>query len=146
MDHPIPLSSEACRESRDVPGRSRTRLAKLGDPAYAAMSRDGARYLLSRFGIRPFVESDSEGSGLRFYAPSADARLRAAVLRAHACGVEWSRIDEVLVEERDDVETVADLLDQLEPERHEEATDDPPTSPSLDEKREAWLRLNRGFK
>jgi hypothetical protein len=26
------------------------------------MSRAGARYLLSRFGIRPFVEDNSEGS------------------------------------------------------------------------------------
>ena len=39
-----------------------TRLAKLGDPAYAPMARAGARYLLSRFGIRPFVDDNSEGS------------------------------------------------------------------------------------
>jgi hypothetical protein len=39
-----------------------TRLAKLGDPTYAPMARAGARYLLSRFGIRPFVEDNSEGN------------------------------------------------------------------------------------
>jgi hypothetical protein len=36
-----------------------TRLAKLGDPTYAPMARAGARYLLSRFGIRPFVDDDN---------------------------------------------------------------------------------------
>jgi hypothetical protein len=96
-----------------------------------------------RVGIRM---RDKNNPGLHFYAPSADARLRAAALRARERGVEWSRIDEVLVEERDDVETVSELLDQLEPERREEVTDDSPISPSLDEKREAWMRLNRVFK
>jgi hypothetical protein len=39
-----------------------TRLAKLGEPTYAPMARAGARYLLNKFGIRPFVEDNSEGS------------------------------------------------------------------------------------
>jgi hypothetical protein len=37
-----------------------TRLAKLSDSAYAPMARAGARYLLNRFGIRPFVEDSGD--------------------------------------------------------------------------------------
>jgi hypothetical protein len=37
-----------------------TRLAKLGDPTYAPMARAGARFLLNRFGIKPFGEDDAE--------------------------------------------------------------------------------------
>jgi hypothetical protein len=42
---------------------------------------------------------DRNKPGLRFYAPSPDAQLRDAVLRAHERGVEWSRIEQVLKDE-----------------------------------------------
>ena len=76
----------------------------------------------------------------------ADIRTRASIARALARGLAWSRINEVLAEDREDAGAVPDLLNQLEPERHDEASDESATSPSLDEKRDAWLRLNRVFK
>jgi hypothetical protein len=90
---------------------------------------------------------DKNKPGLRFYAPSAGAQVREAMLRAHERGVEWSRINEVLAEDHEDgeAEAVPDLLDRLEPEEQED-TDEVVTSPSLDEKRKAWLQLNRVFK
>jgi hypothetical protein len=83
--------------------------------------------------------------GLRFYAPSPDAQLRDAVLRAHERGVEWNWINKVLGEGREDAEAVQDLLDRLEPDEQEDVGE-PSTAPSLDEKRKAWQRLNRVFK
>jgi hypothetical protein len=93
---------------------------------------------------------DKSKPGLRFYAPSAEAQVREAMLRAHERGVEWNQINELLIEHREDAEraeTVPDLLDQLEPEQiREDEIDESATSPSLDDKREAWMRLNRAFK
>jgi hypothetical protein len=57
----IGLMTRAANAGLKQPGVV-TRLAKLGDSTYAPMARAGARYLLSRFGIRPFVEDNSEGS------------------------------------------------------------------------------------
>jgi hypothetical protein len=89
---------------------------------------------------------DKNKPGLRFYAPSADAQLREAVLCAHECGVEWSRIDEVLKDNAaDGPEEAIRLLDELKPTPPDDF-DEMPTTPSLDEKREAWMRLNRAFK
>jgi hypothetical protein len=89
---------------------------------------------------------DRNKPGLRFYAPSADAQIRAAVLRAHERGVEWSRIDEVLKDNAADrPEEAIRLLDELKPTPPDDF-DEMPTTLSLDQKREAWTRLNRAFK
>jgi hypothetical protein len=89
---------------------------------------------------------DRNKPGLRFYAPSADAQLRATVLRAHERGVEWSRIEEILKDNTaDGPEEAIRLLDELKPTPPDDF-DEMPTTPSLDEKREAWMRLNRVFR
>jgi hypothetical protein len=91
---------------------------------------------------------DKNKPGLRFYAPSADAQLRAAISRAHERGVEWQRIEGVLKDEegREAAESIR-LIDGLKPLLSSpDDIDEMPTSPSLDKKHEAWTRLNRAFK
>ena len=91
---------------------------------------------------------DKNKPGLRFYTPSAGAQLRAAMSRAHERGVEWSRINVALNNAGDDAPDEAiRLLDELKPlPTPPDDIDELPASPSLDEKREAWTRLNRAFK
>ena len=92
---------------------------------------------------------DKNKPGLRFYTPSAGAQLRAAMSRAHERGVEWSRIEEILKDKegREAAEAIR-LLDGLKalPTSPDDYIDDVPAAPSLDEKREAWMRLNQTFK
>jgi hypothetical protein len=85
---------------------------------------------------------------LNFYIPCAGAQIREAMLRAHERGVEWSRINVALNNAGDDAPDEAiRLLDELKPlPTPPDDIDEMPTSPSLDEKHEAWMRLNRAFK
>ena len=91
---------------------------------------------------------DRNKPGLCFYTPSVGAQIREAMLRAHERGVEWSRINVALNNAGDDAPDVAiRLLDELKPlPTSPDEYDEMPASPSLDEKREAWTRLNRAFK
>ncbi len=67
--------------------------------------------------------------------------------RAHERGVSWERIEEVLKDGEAGAEEAILLIDALKPlPTAPDDTDEVPTSPSLEEKREAWLRLNRVFK
>ncbi len=60
MGHPIPLAVKLAGKVGMNQPAVVTRLAKLGEPTYAPMARAGVRYLLSRFGIRPFVDDGGE--------------------------------------------------------------------------------------
>jgi hypothetical protein len=76
--------------------------------------------------------------GLRFYAASPDALLRAAMSRAHERGVSWQRVDAVLKDGEDGSEEPIRLLDELKAlPTSPDDIDEMPTTPSLDEKREA---------
>ncbi len=84
---------------------------------------------------------------LRFYQPSFGAQLRAAMSRAHERGVEWQRVEEILKDGEDGPEDAIRQIDELKPlSTSPDDMDEMPTSPSLDQKREAWMVLNRAFK
>jgi len=90
---------------------------------------------------------DKNKPGLRFYAPSAEAQLRDAMLRAHERGVSWQRVEEVLKDAAaDGLDEAIRMIDGLKPLPTSDDIDEMPTSPSLDEKREAWMQLSRAFK
>ena len=89
--------------------------------------------------------SGGNDRSLRFYQPSA--QLRAAMSRAHERGVSWQRVEEILKDGEDGPEDAIRLLDGLKPlATLPDDIDEMPTSPSLDEKREAWRKLNDAFK
>jgi hypothetical protein len=59
---------------------------------------------------------DKNKTGLRFYAPSPDAMLRDAVLRAHERGISWQRVEQVLKDVGEvGPEEAIRLLDELRP-------------------------------
>jgi hypothetical protein len=70
------------------------------------------------------------------------------MLRAHERGVSWQRVEEVFKDAAaDGLDEAIRMLDGLKPlPTSSDYVDEMPTSPSLDEKREAWMRLNRAFK
>jgi hypothetical protein len=59
---------------------------------------------------------DKNKPGLRFYAPSANVQLRAAMSRAYERGVEWQRVDGILKDVGEDgPEEAIRRLDGLKP-------------------------------
>jgi hypothetical protein len=70
------------------------------------------------------------------------------MLRAHERGVSWQRVEEVLKDAAaDGLDEAILMLDGLKPlPTSSDDIDEMPTSPSLDEKREAWMLLSRAFK
>jgi hypothetical protein len=89
---------------------------------------------------------DKNNPGLRFFAPSAAARLRAAMSRAHERGVSWHQVDRILKDNAEDgPEEAIRLLHGLKPLASDDIEEEP-ASPSLDERRAAWMRLNRVFR
>ena len=72
------------------------------------------------------------------------------MLAAYERGVSWQRVQEVLKDhtEADGPNEAIQALDGLKPEpvSTNNDGDEAGSSPSLDENREAWCRLNRAFK
>ena len=89
-----------------------------------------------------------EINGVHFYRQSDESRIREAMLRASERGVLWEQVKEVLNDSADEHsadETIL-RLDGLKPLPSDAYAEiDEPASPSLEQKRDAWKRLNQSF-